>query len=65
MNKTERKSQASGLPFNRRNNNNFKYLHTGLVSLTERQRKGCEHIKLVNEAKRLRRRSCSTHGKTE
>jgi hypothetical protein len=44
---------------------NFKYLKPGLVSLIERQRKGCEQIKLVNKAKQLGCRSCSTHSKTE
>jgi hypothetical protein len=44
---------------------NFKYLCIGLVSLTTRQRKSYEQIKLVNKEKQLRCRSCSTHNKIE
>ena len=43
----------------------FKYLDIGLVSLTSRQRKSYEQIKLVNKEKQLRCMSCSTHRKTE
>jgi hypothetical protein len=44
---------------------NFKYLVIGLVSLTSRQRKGYEQIKIVNKAKHLRCRSCFSHNKIE
>jgi hypothetical protein len=52
INKTETQSQVSNkdksdLPFNRRNDNDFKYLDIGLVSLIARQRKNYEQIKLV------------------
>jgi len=52
INKTKTQSQVSNkdkydLPFNRRNDNDFKYLDIGLVSLIERQRKNYDQIKLI------------------
>ena len=44
---------------------NFKYLITGLVLLIARQRKIYKQIKLLNKAKQLICRTCSTHRKTE